>query len=468
MTARILSLVGVVAVVGVGLALGLRVPDGHPTRGAAPASGVSTTGAPSSPAPAATPTATTARADLERAVAGARARLVDAPLDPAAAITLSEALLRLTRVTGNGGLALEAEAVLTRVLKDEPLEYGARRMLAAVYLSQHRFGDAIREAERCRQMQPRDNWPNGVLGDAHLERGEYDAAFTAFDRMLAQRPDAGAYARASYARELQGDRAGALRLMQMAAEAAAPQDVEARAWYHAQAGHLLLEMGRPPDARREFRHADFLFPGHPFALEGLARVDVAEGQLEAALNRVNPLPGSPPPPAAAALAGDILAALGRPQEAERQYRLAEAGWRGDAPEPARFARFLAERGRHLDEAVRLAAGAERRDIFTDDALAWACFRTGQLDRARAASARALRTGTRDRVIRYPAAAIEHATGNAATARRLLTEALDGSPRFDLIAAPAAQTLLAVLTAAVGGPGTPETPGRPDVPRMARR
>ncbi len=450
MTVRILSCVGIAALVGAGLVLTLRGADETASRAAAPASGPLV------------PSATTARAELERAVAGARAGLRDAPLNPAVAITLAEALLRLTRVTGNGGLALEAEAALTRVLKDEPLEYGARRMLAAVYLSEHRFDDAIREAERCRTMQPRDNWPNGVLGDAHLERGEYDEAFTAFDRMLAQRPDAGAYARASYAHELQGDRPGAVRLMQMATEASAPQDVEARAWYHAQTGHLLLDAGQITDARREFTHADFLFPGHPFALEGLARVDVADGQLDAALRRVDTLLASSPTPGAAALAGDILAALGRPEDAETQYRLAEAAWRGDAPEPSRLARFLAERGRRLDDAVRLALDGGRRDIFTEDALAWAYFRTGQLDKARAASARALRTGTRDRVIRYHAGAIAHAAGDTGSARRLLQEALDGAPRFDLIAAPAAQRLLGLLTDAPGATTSPE------VQRMAQR
>jgi len=41
---------------------------------------------------------------------------------------------------------------------------------------------------------------------------------------------------------------------------------------------------------------------------------------------------------------------------------------------------------------------------------------------------------------YHAAAIEHALGNDRDARRLLSRALDGNPRFDLLAAPAAQAL----------------------------
>jgi predicted Zn-dependent protease len=147
---------------------------------------------------------TTSRADLDRTVATMNERLNRNPTDAAAAVALADALLRQTRVTGNAGLASHAESALKAVLADEPMDYGARRMLAAVYLSQHRFGDAIREADRCRTMRARDAWLEGVLGDAHLELGEYDAAFDAFDRMTTARPDAASYARASYARELQG------------------------------------------------------------------------------------------------------------------------------------------------------------------------------------------------------------------------------------------------------------------------
>jgi hypothetical protein len=39
--------------------------------------------------------------------------------------------------------------------------------------------------------------------------------------------------------------------------------------------------------------------------------------------------------------------------------------------------------------------AVRHDIFTEDALAWALFKAGHIAEARAASARARRTGSRD-------------------------------------------------------------------------
>ena len=339
-----------------------------------------------------------------------RAKLAATPTDSTAAIRLADALLRQTRVTGNAGLASEAEQALLKILKHDVDDYSARRMLGAVYLSEHRFRDAIREADRCVQVRPNDAWIQGVLGDAHIELGEYPEAFAAFDRMVAIRPNAAAYARASYARELQGDLKGALKFMQMAADATGAQDPESLAWHYAQLGHLQLEAGHLAEARREYAHANFVFPGHPFASDGLARVDAAEGNYTRALERVQARLAESPTPSEIAFAGDLLEHLGRHDEAERQFRLAEASWMSDAPEPSRLARFLAEHNRHIDRALALleTTSADRHDIFTEDARAWAYYQAGQLDRAHDAALKALRTGSVDKDLRRHAAAIEHA------------------------------------------------------------
>ena len=367
------------------------------------------------PAPSVTPLlgtghVSTSRADLERTITAMREKIETAPDDAPAAVTLADALLRQTRVSGNAGLASEAERVLLAVLKRDGDRYDARRMLAATYLSQHRFADALREAERCRTVRADDAWVWGVIGDAHIERGEYNAAFDAFDRMAAIKPTAAAYARVSYARELQGDLVGALQTMRMAAEATSAHDPESLAWHHAQLGELHLEMEQLADARREFRAAAHAFPGHPFAQIGLARLAEAAGDIRTAFDIVVAMLETSPTPADLAYAGDLMTRLGQTDAAERHYRLAEAAWQTDAPEPSRLARFLATHGRRLDEAIAIGEKAriERNDIFTADALAWAYFQTGRVERAKTMMVLALRTGTRDRVIRAHAAVISGA------------------------------------------------------------
>ena len=352
----------------------------------------------------------TSRDDLARRAADMEARLATDPDDAGAALLLADALLRQTRVTGNPGLTLRAEQVLTRVLRDDPGSYDANRMLALLYLSQHRFREAIRAGEKNRDARPYDPVNYGVIGDAHLELGDYDEAFAAFDRMMTLRPGAASYARVAYARELQGNLKGAVEAMTLAAGATSPTDPEALAWTRSQVGDLYMQLGKLYEAKAEYAAASQAFPGHPFAVIGYANVVAAEGDVTGALELLRRLAETSPTPDLARRTGDLLRRLGRGDEAERQYALAEAGWRGDAPEPKSLARFLADHGRNIPEAVAIAeaAAADRHDIFTEDALAWTYFKAGRLADARAAIARALRTGSRDVDIRAHAAAIQGA------------------------------------------------------------
>jgi tetratricopeptide (TPR) repeat protein len=349
----------------------------------------------------------TTRDGLARRIAEMNSRLSARPDDVGAAVLLADALIRQTRVTGNAGLTVQAERVLMTALRDDPANYDALRMQGTLYLSQHRFVDAAVVAEQCRALRPDDPVNYGVVGDAHLELGDYEEAFNAFDRMMQLRPGAASYARVAYARELQGDLSGALESMRLAAEASEGGDLEAIAWYHSQVGELYLKLDKPIDALREFSTASSAFPGHPFAVVGYAKALEMTGQREQSRALLEDLVRKSPTPDVHARLGDLLAAEGRAQEARRQYALAEAAWRSDAPEPKNLARFLAEHGEKLDEAVTIAEAAAkiRHDIFTQDALAWAYFKAGRVADAKRTIRLALRTGTRDRDILRHAEAI---------------------------------------------------------------
>src|SRR5581483_9037931 len=226
----------------------------------------------------------TSRADLEARVRDMESRVAKNPDDAGAAVLLADALMRQTRVTGNVGLAVRAESVLQRVLVDNPGNYDANRMLATLYLSEHRFRDALATAEKTRADRPSDPINYGIIGDAHLELGEYDEAFAAFDEMMTRRPSAAAYARVAYARELQGNLDGAIEVMKLAADATSPTDPEGLAWTRAQLGDLYFQRGRLNDAKAAYAQASQAFPGHPFAVIGYAKVIAAEGDRVGAIN----------------------------------------------------------------------------------------------------------------------------------------------------------------------------------------
>ena len=313
--------------------------------------------------------ASTSREDLQRETQRWRSHLEAAAGEPGAAVALASALLRQARVQGNGTLAVEAEPALRVALDKDPTDYGARRMLAAVLLSEHRFRAAIEAAEGARRIAPRDAWNYGALGDAYLELGDYERAFDAYDQMIALRPGPEAYARMAHAYEIQGDLERALKTMQMAADATSAHDPEAQAWSYAQLGHLHFQLGRLAAAEREYRRAAFVFPGHPYAQAGLGRVCAARGEYSRALKTFERLVAEAPAPEWVASVGDLRCAIGDAGDAERMYqhaeRLEREGWQVEQPQYGALARFLAERGRQPDEAVRLAerAARDRRVLY---------------------------------------------------------------------------------------------------------
>lgn len=76
-------------------------------------------------------------------------------------------------------------------------------------------------------------------------------------------------------------------------------------------------------------------------------------------------------------------------------------------DPRTFALFLSTRGADAATALELARGelADRQDVFTRDALAWAQLQSGDLEGARENIALALAEGTEDARLFYHAGAI---------------------------------------------------------------
>lgn len=358
--------------------------------------------------PLGAPGALTSRQGLDHRIADMEARLTARPGDAGAAALLVDALVRQSRVTGSMAAMMRAQTVLTDALRQAPAHYDLLHAQAVLHLARHEFAEAIAVAESCWAQRPKDASVYGILGDAHLELGDYDEAFDAFDEMMQLRPNAASYARVAYARELQGNLTGALEAMTLAAEATGGGDLEGIAWTRSQVGELYLRLDQPATAMREFAIASQAFPGHPFAVAGYARALEAQGKFGDAIALLQQLVATSPTPDVHVQLAELLAREGRQNDADRHYALAEAAWRSDAPEPKNLARFLADRGAKIGEAVAIAerAAAARHDIFTEDALAWAYFKAGRVEDARRLIARARRTGTKDRQILRHAAAIE--------------------------------------------------------------
>jgi tetratricopeptide (TPR) repeat protein len=367
----------------------------------------------------------TARNELSATIIEMKARLARQPDDALAVLHLSQALLRVQRVNNDGRAVIDAETHLRDFLKRTPAHYESRRMLAAVLLSQHRFGDAIAEAEKLRAVDPVDGWNYGVIADGYIELGNYERAFEALDRMGQLAPGPPAYARVAYALELKGDLDDALEYMRRAADGTSPNDPESLAWHFCQIGDLLLQLGRINEARTMFDRGHETFPDHPLVIAGRAKVKVIEGDLAGARLLLQRELASAPTSDLAMTIGDLSTSLGDTQVAQSYFKMAEqlerSVWAFGQRQPHVLARFFAEHNINADQAVALAeeAARTRHDIFTHDALAYAYLKAGRIDAAKRASVQSLRTGARDPRVLWHAAEISFAARDRAVAAALL-------------------------------------------------
>ncbi|HEX8282414.1 MAG TPA: tetratricopeptide repeat protein [Pyrinomonadaceae bacterium] len=383
----------------------------------------------------------------DRQLRKARAFVQAHPAEPKGYNMLAAAFIQKAREAEDFQINAKAMEALDRALKIEPDNYDALKLRAKLLLTFHRFEDGLETARRAQRINPRDHDIYGAMTDALVELGEYASAVEAAQRMVDLRPDASSYARVSYLRWLHGDAAGAVEAMTLAAQSADPHDRERMAWCHVQLGDALLNTGRAAEAEREFDRALFTFPDYRAALGAKARARVVAGDLEGAVELYRRGQGSAPSADTSLALGDLYAKLGRADEAQKHY----AAFESLEPENAaaendmhHLVAYWTDHDKNLDEALALARRerARRKDVYTCDTLAWALYKKGMHEEAKAASDEALRLGTRDPRLLYHAGMIAYALGDRRRGAEQLRQALTLNPSFDVLQADAARRALA--------------------------
>ena len=379
------------------------------------------------------------------------------PRDFIALNQLADAYVRRARQRGDVADYARAEAALLASLEARPSgNYDATVQLGLVYVTTHRFGEALALGEQALALQPGKPFGYALLGDALLALGRYDEAEEAYETTLGLAPGLASYSRVAHLRELRGDLEGAERAWRDAAEIEGVARVEAAAWAHTQLGRFSLATGDPEGAERAYDDALARLPGYTPALAGLAAVRAAERDYWAAIALYETALERQPLLEHVVALGDVYAAAGEPERAASQYALVEAIERLYAANGIRtdlvMALYLADHDLRLDDALRQARAAydARPGIEAADALAWALYKHGRFAEARAYSNEALRLGTRDPLLLFHAELIREAGGDAESARDALERALALNPRFSVLQADTAAAALERLEATVAG------------------
>jgi pentatricopeptide repeat protein len=322
-----------------------------------------------------------------------------------------------------------ASELLAEALMRDPSNYHARLVRAALWNTLHQFEAARGLAEELIAEYPDHAYTYGILVDALVELGEYDAALAACDRMLDLRPGLPSYARAAYLRELHGDLGGAIEAMTLAADAGVAGQAD-RAWALYHLAQLYLGENDLSSAKTIFKGILEERPQYPYAVAGLGHVALLQGDLDEAVALMEEAYERAP----GGLFLDLLAEAYRASGDEERlaathtriiqgYQDARTIGENVAME---YADYLADQGRDLSLALRLAwQEYERRPghLHALETYAWALHLNGRSEEAVPYIKQAMRLGTGDAMVFYRAARMYEALGLLEQARAYLNHAL---------------------------------------------
>ncbi len=350
---------------------------------------------------------------------------------------LTALYLQRLRETGDVSDVRRAETSATRSLEVAPGQYAGLVALAQVRIAQHEFTAAETAAREALALAPSRADAQAVLGDALMALGRYDAAGDAYRTFLEKAPGSSAFARMAAYAEVNGNVPLADQYWRAAIDVDRGDAPEASAWARVQLANLLFVTGKTGAARDEYALALRVFPGYGPAEAGLGRVAAARGDDDQAIAHYTRAIASVPLPEYVAPLADILARSGDERGAARQAALMSAfdqlfaanGIKNDLTLILFDLDHGGDTGRALDLAR--AAYAERPSLAAADTYAWALYRAGQLDEARAMAEVALSRGTREPLFLYHAGAIAFAQGDDGAAAGWLQQVRDLNPAFSV-------------------------------------
>jgi tetratricopeptide (TPR) repeat protein len=375
----------------------------------------------------------------DRAIDTAQAQIKQVPDNYQAYVDLGFAFQQKARETNDPNFYIQAQDALTRALELQPNYYFALAGMGQLELSLHQFPLALNWGFKAQQEQPSSAFAYGVIGDAQIELGQYDAAVQTFQRMVDLRPDLSSYSRVSYARELYGDIPGAIQAMQQAIAAGGPSD-ENTAWCRVQLGNLYFNSNQLGKAEQAYNDSLAGYPNYLHAQAGLAMVRWAQGRNADAVKFLQESVATVPLPQYLTNLGDLYNSMGDTANAKKQldlvlyiYQVFQAGGINVDMEKAAYLADHANGESDIQQAVTMAerAATVRQDVHTMDALGWVYYKAGRYQDALQAEQKAVRLNTRNALFYFHLGMIQDKLGNHADAKANVQKALNINPFFSI-------------------------------------
>ncbi len=334
------------------------------------------------------------------------------------------------RFTTGANLAdvARAEAEARELVRTGPDRTQSLSRLSSVLLMQHKFAEALDAATEAQRGDSLSQEALGAEFDASLAAGRYAQAEAALDRLRPGTLDA--QVRRAQWLDASGRSQAAYetfdRICRQLQRSEAPSAVVA--WCLTQMGGAAHARWGPEAAAAIWTRALRVQPGYRFALEGLAGLAQARGDLRRAGELYAQIAADAHPDLYLRLA-EIAAAQGEPDRAEGYERrfLKVAGAPANEPLYGEllaiyYADMNSPAARDTALALALRDLARRPTVESNDVLSWVRFRRHELDEALAASDSARRWGSPSPTMDWHRGRILAALGRQAEAEPLLRSA----------------------------------------------
>ena len=366
-------------------------------------------------------------------------------------IELAQVYIQEARVSGKHHEYFPiADGIIAEVLRRQPDNFEAHVLQAGMMMTRHDFTSAKETIDKAIAKNPYNSGAYGVLCDADVELGKYDEAVAAVDKMMNARPDLRSYARASYLRELNGDRSGAIEAMKLAADAGAFGQ-ENREWALFNLGNIFLNSGKLDTAEFIFKGILEERPNYAFAMSGLAMVQAARKNYPQAVELLVKASQVLPEHIFIEQLADLYMAMGQKEEAAQLEKKAldafalheKDGWNVDRE----YAAFSLNHNINIPESKTRAEKQYKLRPTNIDALdtyAWALYKSGSANDAIPYIEQAMRMKTINPNLHYHAGMIYAKAGNKEKAISELHFALAENQYLTPLTMQEAHTTLASL------------------------
>lgn len=370
---------------------------------------------------------------LGDAISTAQQRLERLPGDYRTWAELGATYVEQARATADPSYYPKAEGALQQSLGLRPDGNDtALTGMGALANARHDFQAAAEHARQALAINSFSATAYGVLTDALTQLGDYPGATAAVQQMLSLRPGIASFTRASYDFELHGQIDDARAALEQSLAFARDPGTEAFCLYYL--GQLAFTNGDLDEAERRIAAGLEKAPSDPLLILGQARVDAAQGDVDAAIRGFQDGVNRRPLPEYFIEFGQYLESLDRMEEAQNQFDLVttvRALFRANGVfDDLSTALFAADHG---DPETAVAAGQaeyqRRENMDSADAMGWALYSAGRYSEALTFAMQATSIGGTVASFVYHRGMIELALGMRDQARASLTLALETNPNF---------------------------------------